>query len=183
VSLNWKFGKTTEEKENFAKYDHQPLSAFTVTPTPTSVIPTPTSVPVVVNKSGIVEKHEDRGLVLELPSGVLFSSGKAALKAEAQPILDEAANILMNMYPQAHILIEGHTDNIPIKNSKKFADNNALSAARAEVVQQYFVDKGIEAGRMDAKGFGGSKPKVSNDTAENRSKNRRVELVVQKTVQ
>jgi chemotaxis protein MotB len=77
--------------------------------------------------------------------------------------------------------IQGHTDDVPLK-SKKFADNMALSQARAESVKAYFVKKGIDEGRIEAKGFGDTVP-VEAPTGLTggklnaaRAKNRRVEF-------
>ena len=76
--------------------------------------------------------------MISLSGGVLFDSGSAQIKEEAKPILDKIGQILTR-YAQSTIEIEGHTDNVPIHNSK-FADNNELSSFRALSVFNYFME-------------------------------------------
>ena len=73
--------------------------------------------------------------------------------------------------PDARIAIDGHTD-----STGSASHNQTLSEARAASVRDYFVSKGIAASRLTARGFGGTRPVASNETAEGRAKNRRVEL-------
>ena len=76
------------------------------------------------------------------------------------------------------ILVEGHTDNVPIHNSR-FASNWDLSTARAVSVVSYFVEKkGIKPTRFAVKGYGEFKPLVDNSTPENRAINRRVDILI-----
>jgi outer membrane protein OmpA-like peptidoglycan-associated protein len=76
-------------------------------------------------------------------------------------------------YPSLHVAIEGHTDSV---GSDQY--NQDLSEHRAEAVRDYFVQQGISASAVEARGFGKSEPIASNDTAEGRQQNRRVELVL-----
>lgn len=123
-------------------------------------------------------EQTDRGLVIPLAAEVLFQTGKADVKPEAYATLDEAAAIVRK-YVGRRILIEGHTDNVPIHG--EFPDNRALSQARAESVRAYFVKlKGIDGSRLLAKGWGDTRPIGDNATPEGRRKNRRVEIIIEK---
>ena len=75
------------------------------------------------------------------------------------------------------IRIEGHTDNVPISTAR-YRSNFELSTARSTNVIAYLVAQGLEALRMSAAGYGEFHPLVSNETAEGRAMNRRVDLVV-----
>jgi OOP family OmpA-OmpF porin len=101
---------------------------------------------------------------------VMYDFNSATIKSEAYPMLDEAVLILKEN-PEMKVEIDGHTDN---KGSAAY--NMTLSERRAKSVKKYFVDQGVEAERLTTKGFGLTKPAVSNDTKEGRAKNRRVEL-------
>jgi OOP family OmpA-OmpF porin len=101
---------------------------------------------------------------------VMYGFDSAEIKSEAFPMLDEAVSILKKN-PELKVEIDGHTDNIG-----PAAYNMNLSERRAKAIMEYFVDKGVEAERLTTKGFGLTKPAVSNDTKEGRAKNRRVTL-------
>ena len=73
--------------------------------------------------------------------------------------------------PDIRISIGGHTDSIGAE-----AYNEGLSGRRAEATRRYFIDKGIPPGRLEARGYGESQPVASNDSADGRAQNRRVEL-------
>ena len=80
---------------------------------------------------------------------------------------------MLKEHPELKLMIEGHTDDVGAA-----ASNQSLSEKRAEAVRQYLVDTyGIDKARLQAKGFGASKPTTGNDTPEGRQQNRRVELV------
>jgi OOP family OmpA-OmpF porin len=101
---------------------------------------------------------------------VLFDFDSAEIKSDAHPMLNEAVGILKKN-PAIKVEIDGHTDNVG-----PAAYNMKLSERRANSIMEYFVDNGVEAERLTIKGFGLTKPAVSNDTKEGRAKNRRVEL-------
>jgi len=101
---------------------------------------------------------------------VLFDFNKSKIKPEAHPMLDEAVAILKKN-PEINVAIDGHTDNIG-----PAAYNMTLSEKRANAVMKYLVDQGVKAERLTVKGFGLTKPAVSNDTKAGRAKNRRVEF-------
>ena len=122
-------------------------------------------------------EQNDRYITLNFKDGILFESGSSDLKPEAINILSKVADELLK-YPDNNIKIEGHTDNRPI-NTARFPNNWYLSAARAISVATYFTDyKGFAPTKISTEGYGEYKPKVPNDTPENRSINRRVEIKV-----
>ena len=125
---------------------------------------------------------QEKGLVITVVSEVLFDSGKAKLKPESLATLDKVAKILVENVPGNNINIEGHTDNEPIKYSK-WKSNWQLSAQRALSVLVYLESKGVEPKRLSESGYGEYQPVATNDTAEGRQTNRRVEIVIKpKTV-
>lgn len=114
---------------------------------------------------------------LTLNGALLFDSGSDSLKEEAAPILDKVAQILTR-YAESVIEIEGHTDNVPIHNSR-FANNNELSSFRALSVFDYFVaHSSINPAMIKHAGRGEYVPIADNATPEGRAKNRRVEIKI-----
>ena len=120
--------------------------------------------------------YDERGLVARMMDKVLFDSGKATLRRSANSVLDRVAEAIAQV-PSQPVGVEGHTDNVPIQKSG-WADNNALSLARANAVIDYLVSRGIDRSRMTAVGHGENRPIASNKTAKGRQQNRRVEIVV-----
>ena len=116
-------------------------------------------------------------MVLELPSGVLFSSGQAKLSTGGEKALQEILDVLKDVKDR-RFLIAGHTDNIPVK-SKKFKNNWLLSTARAVSVVTYMTDKsGFAATNLAAAGYGEVAPVADNSNKEDRAKNRRIEIIL-----
>jgi OmpA-OmpF porin, OOP family len=103
---------------------------------------------------------------------VEFDFNKSIIKQGYYKDIDDLAQVMKD-YPDLKVVIEGHTDNI---GTAEF--NKELSQKRANAVKQYLVEKGINANRITAKGFGFDRPIASNDTEEGRQKNRRVEAAV-----
>jgi outer membrane protein OmpA-like peptidoglycan-associated protein len=103
--------------------------------------------------------------------GVHFAFAKAKIREEDKPVLDEAAEILRN-HPSMRVEVNGYTDSI---GSVQY--NLRLSERRANAVAAYLESKGIAADRLITQGFGKTNFVASNDTAEGRAQNRRVELV------
>ncbi len=102
--------------------------------------------------------------------GVNFQTGKAVLLPASQGILDQVAQSLVDN-PDVNVEVGGHTD-----NTGNEAANLRLSQARADAVREYLIGKGVDAGRITAKGYGVGNPVASNATAAGRAANRRVEL-------
>lgn len=131
-----------------------------------------------LEKGDLEVSMEDRGLVVTLLDRILFDSGKAKLKESSLPTLNKLADILASKVKDNLIYVEGHTDNVPIKYSG-WRSNWELSTTRATEVVHYFTDKGdIKPERLIACGYGEYHPVASNETAEGREKNRRVEIII-----
>ena len=114
---------------------------------------------------------------LTMNGGLLFDSGSAQLKEEAQQIIDKVGMIL-ERYGEGTIEIEGHTDNVPI-NSAQYPSNEELSSARALSVFYYLCDHSfLEPVRIKHAGMGERVPIADNSTPEGRSRNRRVEILI-----
>jgi outer membrane protein OmpA-like peptidoglycan-associated protein len=112
-----------------------------------------------------------RGLIVNM-SDVLFDTAKYTLKPGAREKLSKVAGILL-AYPGLNIEVDGHTDNV---GGDEYNQN--LSEQRAGSVRDYLVAQGVATNSVTAKGFGKTQPVATNDTAEGRQTNRRVELVV-----
>jgi len=120
-----------------------------------------------------------RGLVVRLlTDNVLFDSGLADLKAQGLPLLAEVGTLLGvdKVHP---IVVEGHTDDVPISTSQ-FASNWELSTARASAVVRWLIGRGLPEQRFSAAGYADLHPLASNATAAGRARNRRVEVVLQR---
>lgn len=120
--------------------------------------------------------YDERGLVTRLLDSVLFDSGKADLRASAHAVLNKVAKVL-NELPGQPVGVEGHTDNVPIMRSG-WADNRALSVARANAVVNYLIQQGVNSTRLMPVGHGEDRPIASNGSEAGRQKNRRVEIVI-----
>ena len=122
--------------------------------------------------NAVLETHDTaRGLVVNM-SDVLFDTGKFTLRPLAREKLAKISGIVL-AYPELQLAIEGNTDSIGGD-----AYNQVLSEKRAEAVRSYLTEQGLPGSSMTAAGFGETRPATSNDTAEGRQINRRVELVV-----
>lgn len=122
-----------------------------------------------------IEKEEE-GIRITIQSPILFDSGKADLRSEASPVLDELISILKES-PHT-VVVEGHTDNVPI-NTARFPSNWELSTARAiSVARRLFQDGNLLPGRFTVAGYGEFHPVSSNKTPEGRQENRRVEILL-----
>jgi chemotaxis protein MotB len=120
---------------------------------------------------------DPRGLVVEITSRVLFRSGSAFLEREGLPVLDQIAMALSKI--DNRVMIEGHTDSIPIKPGGTYPSNWELSTARATQVLRWITEvRGLPSPRFSAAGYADTHPRFPNDTPAHRSMNRRVEIIV-----
>ena len=119
----------------------------------------------------LATRDSARGLVANM-SDVLFRSGSYELAAGARERLAKVSGIIL-AYPSLHVAVEGHTDSV---GGDEY--NQTLSERRAESVRDYFVQQGISASSIEARGFGKTEPIASNDSPEGRQQNRRVELIL-----
>lgn len=134
----------------------------------------------ILEKNGLSDvvkiREEDAGVILQLGDSILFDTAEATLKEESYAVL----NVIGTIIPQIdnEIMVQGHTDNRPI-NSPQYPSNWELSTARALAVVKYFInEKGLSAERFSATGYGENRPLVENNTTENMSINRRVDILI-----
>lgn len=118
----------------------------------------------------------DGRMVVQLPDKVLFKSGRADLKSEGQKALEMVTKILMTV-KNRNFQVAGHTDNEPIK-TRRFPTNWELSVVRAVNVAKYMQKLGMDPKRLSAAGYAEFSPAASNDTAEGKAENRRIEIVL-----
>ncbi|NLN06526.1 MAG: OmpA family protein [Firmicutes bacterium] len=124
----------------------------------------------------ISARLEDRGVILEIRDNILFDSGKADIKPEAAEVLRKVAGIIRSVPNQ--IIVEGHTDNVPI-NTPRYPSNWELSVDRAvRVVRFLIANYHIAPERFLATGYGEYHPVADNSTVEGRARNRRVNIVI-----
>ena len=116
-------------------------------------------------------QQTERGLLVTL-GDVLFAFDKAELSAQAGPRLDKLAQFL-RQFPERRMLIEGYTDSVGAD-----AYNLNLSERRAQAVRAALVQRGVDSGRIAARGYGKVHPVADNSSAEGRAMNRRVEIVI-----
>ena len=117
---------------------------------------------------------------ITLTDAATFASGSAMLTKGGKEIIDRIWNVL-DQYPDRYILIEGHTDDVPIapKFRDRYASNWELSTARAHAVRRYVLGRGkADPARFAVVGYGEQRPVASNESAEGRAKNRRVVITV-----
>ena len=122
-----------------------------------------------------VEIRENR-MIVRLGDKILFDPGKTDLKPEGKEALTQVTAVLKELQNR-NFQIAGHTDNAPMK-SAKFRSNWDLSTARAVEVLNYMVGAGMEPKRVSAAGYADTSPVATNDTPENKAKNRRIEITL-----
>lgn len=128
------------------------------------------------NLGGLVTLNANEERVrLVLKEAVVFDSGRAELKPQAEPILSEIAAEIAKMPNE--IIVEGHTDNVPIHHGR-YASNWELSMARAYAVIQFFEQHGIDPKRLSGSGYGEFRPVSDNATPEGRAQNRRIGITL-----
>lgn len=123
-----------------------------------------------------VDREDDR-VVVTVGSGGAFASGSASLTGKAREIMNQIAEV--NQEGTSRINVSGHTDNIPLVFGSQYRDNWDLAAARASSVVQELQSSGkIDGNRLQAMSFGEERPLDSNDSAQGRRKNRRIEIEI-----
>jgi chemotaxis protein MotB len=126
--------------------------------------------------SGLDTRLEARGLVISLPQTILFRSGEDRVSAEALPALEQVADVLRDI-PNGVRLI-GYADLVPIHN-RRFRSNWELSMARSlRILEVLNAQFGIDESRLSIASYGPYRPAASNDTADGRASNRRVEIII-----
>ncbi|MFM5949697.1 MAG: OmpA family protein [Novosphingobium sp.] len=120
----------------------------------------------------VTEVDNGQAILVNLPDGVTFDVGSATLKPAFRDTLDKVAQSLIQ-YPNSLVDVYGHTD-----STGSDAFNQTLSENRARTVMNYLISRGVPAARLRSQGFGETMPVDTNDTAEGRAKNRRVEIKI-----
>lgn len=148
------------------------------------------------NMQQVIEQHQaeesvsmeetDNGIMMELSSSSFYEPGSATFKQEALPVLKDIANVLNEFnYEDYIVIVEGHTDDVPIQ-TPQFPSNWELSAMRATGVVRFFIGEGQEHTKMRAMGLADVQPKVpnldefGNPIPENREINRRITIRVER---
>ena len=129
-------------------------------------------------KKGLAEVLRDGDkIIVRLANQGSFTSGSAELQRGFLPVLAKVGASIASS--NSKIKVEGHTDNVPVTFNERFKSNWDLAAARSASVAGFLVDSsGIKQNRIEVNGFADTKPLASNDTAEGREKNRRIEVIV-----
>ena len=115
-----------------------------------------------------VARTPDNELKVNIPSDFSFDVGRANVKPEMRPVLDQFAQ---GLDPNMHVRVIGHTD-----STGSDSVNNPLSLDRAQSVRSYLVNKGVAPSRIDTDGKGSYLPVADNNTSAGRARNRRVEI-------
>jgi len=109
---------------------------------------------------------------------VSFNSGEFVIKDSTKKLIQQSTQYILSLPPSYRVIVEGHTDNLPIKTTTKkiyrYKDNKNLSLYRAKTIAGIFEREGIPSKRISAIGYGATHPIASNETSEGRIKNRRV---------
>lgn len=126
-------------------------------------------------KSIFTVEYAEMQLQLSFGDALFFDTGSATILQSGESI----NLVLAELFKRSNstILIEGHTDNVPIQN-KKFPSNWELSSSRASAVVRSLIEKGLDPTRFVALGFGEHQPIVPNDSDRNKAKNRRVKIIL-----
>jgi chemotaxis protein MotB len=117
-------------------------------------------------------------MIVEMASAILFPSGRARLSSEGKEAIAQVAGILSGISDRNFQVI-GHTDDVPIRRNKRFKSNWELSSARSVAVVKHLINNGMPATHVSAAGYADTQPAASNDTADGKAQNRRIEIVLQ----
>lgn len=176
ILLNWRLGDATSPV--LASVWQMPLPEVTIH----NPAPLP---PAALNLKGFLHPEIEQGLVsvkdeadqsvVTLKGDGLFTSGSTAVRGRYEAVLDRVAQAMNNV--SGRILVIGYSDNVPIR-SARFASNYELSLAREQSVQERLQQHLSQPQRVKAEGRGESNPLVPNTSAENRARNRRVDITL-----
>jgi chemotaxis protein MotB len=121
--------------------------------------------------------REGEEIIIRIPGDQSFSSGSAQLRPNFRSLLDSIGDMLLPI--PAITRVEGHTDNVPLSFGGRYGDNWDLSSARAASVAEFFLDElYLRPGDIYIMAFADSVPVATNETAEGRALNRRIDIVV-----
>ncbi|WP_053954928.1 OmpA/MotB family protein [Inediibacterium massiliense] len=180
-SLSKKVSTLTSENEKL-KEERNSLAAklFGLTDIEKDVVTSKEDFITFLRKNNLLDQvkilENERGLVIRFRDSILFPSAKANISKEGYEVLDHIGEKLKNI--DNDIIVEGFTDNLPIR-TKEFPSNWELSVARAIHVVKFLTEtKGIDENRISVSGFGERKPIDTNKTSTGRSNNRRIEITI-----
>jgi len=122
----------------------------------------------------------DGRMVLQLRNDVLFDSGSSLITTAGKDALGDVAGVLVTI-DDRRLQVAGHTDSVPIVTAR-FPSNWELSTSRAVNVVKFLMEEGVKPEVLSAAGYGEHDPVASNDTAEGKAKNRRIEIVLQPNI-
>ena len=127
---------------------------------------------------GLTVEQRDGKVYVSMENKLLFSSGSWAVNAEGRQAVNQLGKVLAEN-PDIAVLIEGHTDNVPYRGSGTLKDNWDLSTKRAtSIVQILKENNNIDPQNLTAAGRGEYAPIATNETAEGKAKNRRIEVIL-----
>jgi chemotaxis protein MotB len=133
-----------------------------------------------ISKGQVELETQGSKVVIRIRENGSFKGGSAYVTNEFLPVLDKIREVLVEV--PGRISVEGHTDNTPLSSGGRYNNNWDLSAARAaSVAEQLFIAPEMDETRFMVVGHGSVRPLVDNKTAENRAKNRRVEIIIVKS--
>ena len=125
-----------------------------------------------------IQINVEKGVVyISIADKLLFQSGSYNVTTKAKDVLAKVAKVV-NSKPDFECMVEGHTDNVPYKSGGVLVDNLDLSVKRATSIVRVLQDLGVNPKQLIASGRGDTVPLVANDSAENRSTNRRTRILV-----
>lgn len=122
--------------------------------------------------TGVQVQRQGDTIRLQAPENITFDTGRADVKPQFQPVLTRVSQSIQQ-YPDTVVQIEGHTD-----STGAASFNQTLSENRAESVRSYMTQRGVDANRLVAVGYGASRPVADNGTPQGRAQNRRVEVLI-----
>ncbi|MDR0438440.1 MAG: OmpA family protein [Bacteroidales bacterium] len=127
---------------------------------------------------GLTVYTKDGKVYVSMDERLLFASGQWQVNAEGQRAVRQVATILAQN-PEISVMVEGHTDNVPMRGRGDVRDNLDLSVMRATAITRILLEnKGVSPSRVVSAGRGEWMPIVANDTPENRARNRRTEIIL-----
>jgi len=133
-----------------------------------------------IKSSRITITSDERGLVITLAADSFFKEGSADIDIDEtrDTLLRLASFLSSDDLKDRRFRIEGHTDNTPVSTNSQFPSNWELSAARSANVLHYLADFGVTENQFSIAGYADTRPQFSNETAEGRAYNRRVDIII-----
>lgn len=122
--------------------------------------------------TGVDVQREGDTIRLQAPENITFDTNRADIKPQFRPVLDQLA-MSINQYPGTIVQVAGHTD-----STGSAAYNQTLSENRAASAAGYLIQRGVDSARIEAVGYGFTRPIADNNTVEGRAQNRRVEILI-----